>query len=655
MARAMADPSPDSVHPSSVVNPYLDHAAQPAPMGLADFGVTANGTGYAYSTSAFLGTISIQSLAAHYKFTSGGTNYYGTEISLQLNAELVLSHAGKANISYWMQDVVVIETTTNQIAFNNNIWNFSSGGGLGTGSIVGNGSIQSGTVYVDVPSASDPGTDVFLHYPANVSAEMVASTVGGVPHVGFAYNDGFGWVIYDNVSLPWATAWSCDGFVVDGFAYAPIGVYYDVEWVEGGPGNGVSDTQDKGNFTMGLEYWNGHNFQAIENAYNFGGNTAEGMQSVVTAYVPAKDGVPLAHDTAGTSSHLGMLYTRSDVAVLNVSSIYAESNLTIGSDHYRMVGREVNLTLAPGTYTLSLYNGSTLGDHRSVTLTAGEYLAITMGHLYYPTWFNESGLPASLLWSVLLGNQTYTSSNGSIQVVLWEGTYAYSITEVAGYYLPGSEYSGTVDVSGPTRLSFTWAPFVYPVSAASVGLPIGVPWSLGIENSTYASTNDTITFSLPNGTYTYTVTADYRFKATDPTDLLTVAGQAVSLGIPFVPRYATLSGTVRPSMATISINGVDTESGEPNYIVVAEAGTYEVMATLSGYRTFDKNVTLTPGNATVQNVVLDPLPATTSNASSAPFPWLGGGWSTLDTLVVAAVFAVAVMFGLLWKRPWRKG
>ena len=478
-----------------------------------------------YSTSAFLGTISIQSLAAHYRFTSGGTSYYGTEVSLQLNAELVLSHPGVANITYWMQDVVIIETTTDEIAFNNNIWNFSSGG-LPTGSVVGNGSIESGAVYADVPSSSYPGTDVFLQYPANVSAEMTTSTIGGVPRVDFLYNDGFGWVSYDNVSLPWATGWTSDGFVVDGFWYTPIGVYYDVEWTAGGPGNGISDTLDTGNFTMGLEYWNGHNFQAIENAYNFGGNTAEGMQSVATSYAPSSDGLPLTHDTSGANSRLGMLYSRSDVAVLNISSVFAESNLTIGLDHYRLIGREVNLTLAPGTYVLTLYNGSTLGDRQNVTLTGGEYLAITMGHFYYPVWLNETGLPSNIPWSVMLGNQTYSSSNSSIQVILTPGTYPYRVTGVAGYHLSGAEYSGSITISGPMRVTFTWEPVLYLVTATSDGLPTGIPWSVTIADHPYWSRNVTLTVSLPNGTYDYAVEVDYRYVATDPTDLLTVAGRS---------------------------------------------------------------------------------------------------------------------------------
>jgi hypothetical protein len=625
-------------------------------MGLADFGVTANGTGYSYSTSAFLGTISIQSLAAHFKFTSGGTNYYGTQVSLQLNAELVLSHPGRANITYWMQDVVVIETTTNEIAFNNNIWNFSSGGALPAGTIVGNGSIESGTVYADVPSASYPGTDVLLQYPANVSAEMQSSTIGGVPRVNFAYNDGYGWVSYDNVSLPWATGWTCDGFVVDGFSYTPIGVYYDVEWTAGGPGDGISDTLDKGNFTMGLEYWNGHNFQAIENAYNFGGNTAEGMQSVTTAYAPSSDGLPLAHETAGTDSQLGMLYTRSDVAVLNITSVYAESNLTIGPDHYRVVGGEVNLTLAPGTYNLTLYNGLTVRDRQNVTLTGGEYLAITMGSLYYPMWFNETGLPAGSPWSVTLDNRTYSSWNASIQVLLTEGAYPYTIARVAGYYLSGSEYSGAVTISGPTTVAFTWDPYLYSVTVSTDGLPTGVPWSITIEVNTYGSTNDTLAFSLPNGTFDYTVGVDYRYVATDPTSSLTVAGQPESFGISFVPRYATLFGNVTPSGATVLIDGNETETGEPTYDVNVLAGNYEITATLTGYHTYYTNVTLTPGNRTVQNIVLEALSGTNTHGPSTTQSWPGGGWSTPSALAAIGALAVALalVVALLLRRSWRK-
>jgi hypothetical protein len=620
-------------------------------MGLADFGVTSNGTGYSYSTSAFLGNISIQSLAAHYKFTYNGQNYYGTEISVQLNAELVLSHPGEANITYWMQDVVVIETTTNEIAFNNNIWNFSGSGALPAGTLVGNGTIQSGTVYAAVSSPNNPGTDVNLTYPANVSAEMISSTVGGIPRVGFWYNDGFGWVSYDNVSLPWATGWTNDGFVVDGFSYTPNNVYYDVEWTMGGPGDGVSDTLDTGNYTMGLEYWNGHNFQAIENAYNFGGNTAEGMQSVRAAYAPASDGLPLAHETSGANSHLGMLYTRSDVAVLNITSIYPESNLTIGPDQYRVVGGEVNLTLAPGNYSLSIYNGSALGGRENVTLTGGEYLALTMGHLYYPTWLNESGLPADIAWSVTIGNQTYSSSNGSIQVTLVKGSYAYSIAGVPGYHLSGSEYSGSVTISGPTRLAFTWEPFLYPVTATSQGLPTGLPWSITIGNTTYGSINVSLTFSLPNGTFDYSVGVEYRYVATDSTNFLTVAGQEASLEISFGPRYAILTVTVTPSEATLMINGTQVETGEPTYDANVVAGVYEVSASLSGYRTFYTNVTLTPGNMTVQNITLEALPGSgASGPSTAPW-WPGGGSSTASALVVGGVVVVAVAVGLLlWRR-----
>jgi thermopsin len=637
----------------SVVNPKLDHSVEPAPMGLADFGVAANGTGYSYSTAAFLGTISIQSLQAHYKFTSGGNNYYGTEISLQLNAELVLSHPGKTNVSYWMQDVVIIETATNEIAFNNNIWNFSSGS-LPSSSLSGNGSIESGSVYADVATGY-PGTDVVLQYPVNVSAKMVASTIDGVPQVGFQYSDGFGWVTYDNVSLPWARAWTCDGFVVDGFAYTPLHTYFNVEWTEGGPGDGISDTQDKGNFTMGLDYWNGHNFQAIENAYNFGGNTAEGMQNVLPDYAPSSDGLPLVHEAAATGGHLGMVYNRSDVALLSVRSLLPESNLTVGPDSYRVLGGEVNLTLAPGTYALTLTNGTQVADRENVTLAGGESLAVALGHVYFPVWFNETGLPRGTPWTVTLANQSYPSSNASLELRVWNGTYAYSIPAVAGYHLVGLDHAGTIRIAGPTVVSLTWAPVVYAVTATSEGLPMGVPWSVTIDNATHGSTNGTLAFSLPNGTFPYTVEVAYQFLASDPSDMLRVDGQPAVLDVSFAPRYATLSGTVSPPAATLWLNGVQAETGEAHFSVSTISGFYGLTATLAGYHTYYANVTLTPGNTTVQNVVLVALPA---NASHSGPNSSGAGWTSTNSLeaVGAGIIVVAVVAGvaLLRGRPGRK-
>ena len=52
----------------------------------------------------------------------------------------------------------------------------------------------------------------------------------------------------------------------------------------GGPGNATDTKAVKTNMTMLLEYWNGHNYQAVEDAYNHGTDTAEGISNISETY-----------------------------------------------------------------------------------------------------------------------------------------------------------------------------------------------------------------------------------------------------------------------------------------------------------------------------------------------------------------------------------
>ena len=277
------------------------------------------------------------------------------------------------------------------------------------------------------------------------------------------------------------------------------------------------------------------------------------------------------------------------------------------------------------------------------------------GTCTYPVWFNETGLPEGVPWSVTIANQTYSTLNGSIGLVLWNGSYPYSISAVPGYHLSGLGYSGSVLVSAPQRLAFSWARVVYPITATSDGLSTGIPWSIAVANSTYRSTNGTLSLSLSNGTYPYTVDVAYVYIATDPSDLLQVAGHAVSFQVSFVPRYATLSGTVTPRGATVALNGTTAETGESSFRMEALAGTYELTAVLSGYHPYYANVTLTPGNTTVHNIALVALPGSPSNGTSGSPSWLGG-WTSTDALLGAAILIVGVVavVAVLKARPSRK-
>ena len=136
--------------------------------------------------------------------------------------------------------------------------------------------------YGDGADPTLPGNGIQLVYPSNLSAEVVASTIGGFTRVGFEYDDGFGWITYDNVTFPWTKGWTSHGFLVDGAATPPAGDFYDAEWVLCGPGDGSSTIDEASNLSLQLEEFNGHNFESVPNAFNFGGDTGESISNVIS-------------------------------------------------------------------------------------------------------------------------------------------------------------------------------------------------------------------------------------------------------------------------------------------------------------------------------------------------------------------------------------
>jgi hypothetical protein len=364
----------------SIVNPKGSYSSEPAPMGVGDFGVTPSSTAYTYSSSAFVGTVQIRSISAN----AGTGGLGGNWVSFQLNVVLVLTHGGYTT-AFWIQDVPLLNTSTRQIWFENNIWNLTNSYlQLTSGALSGNGSIYScGTgfpvycaYYADGPSSAYAGNGVTLAYPVNVSVEVVSSVLSGLPHVGFAYNDGHGWVTYDNVTFPWARGWTDSGFVVNGSSYNPFGTYYDAEMVYGGPGGGSTASNQASNMTISLLDDNGHNFQAVSNAWDFGGDTAETVSSVLESVASGPSpGPPAALVRAGPGG-LGTLYGRSNVAIVNLSSPVRNGVLLVNGSSTSFRGKVANITLAPGAYHLVLRNGTRAVAAWNLTLSAGEYLAL---------------------------------------------------------------------------------------------------------------------------------------------------------------------------------------------------------------------------------------------------------------------------------------
>ena len=277
-------------HPTkigNVINVYLYYSKEPAPMGVADYGVnqTTNGSSVVYipfirETTQWLGKVFVISLSA---ISSVKQPSYHYSVSFQLNVVLNYEYDNKT-YALWVQDVAMYNTKTHEIYFVDNIWNLTSPYASVNG-VVGNGKIykyHQMTFYAYVASSSYPGSYVTLTLPTAIYLLVnVTTNILGQPVIYFWYNDGYGWVNYDVVTVTNVIDASNVYFLVDGYNYTGSGNYYDAELVMGGPGGGSSAQMVNGTLYFQLFYWNGTAFHEIMHAYNFGSNTAETSYNVV--------------------------------------------------------------------------------------------------------------------------------------------------------------------------------------------------------------------------------------------------------------------------------------------------------------------------------------------------------------------------------------
>lgn len=624
------------------VDPNLTFPKEPAPMGVTDFGVTPSGDPYQYATTSFLGAVEIGTLRS----SGSGSSAAG----FQLNTELVLGSAPNLFV-YWVQNVVSIDTSTRTFSIVNNIWNWSSSSQrIASGAIVGNGSIYSvgsQNLYEYSPAAGSlPGIGVVLPTPASVEDRLETIVVGGVPRVLFAFQDGYGWVTYDNVSFPWASSLADDGYLVDGFSYAPIGLYLDAEWVYTGGGSGFTNLAS--DLNLSLDLFNGENYQAVPSAYDHGGNTAESESNVRESYLAAPvslGGIPMAHEVNGSGS-LGPLYGPAQVGFLNLTAPTPNGTISIGGLSLPFVGGGANLTLAAGDYPVTVARGGTLLGAWNLTVVAGTLLRWAPSELT----FVESGLPNNFLWSVSVDGGLFRSNGSTLGLALYEGSYGYAVTPIAGYRLTGA-YRGTIAIPASAgTIYLTWTRDLYPLDISVEGLPSTVAWTLTLEKAgggvaTLHAAGPSGAIPLSNGSYAYLLDLPYLYDPQPSEGNLSIDGALGELIVLAPIRYGSLEGSVEPANATLLVNGstVPLSGGQfdlPNLL----PGRYPVSVRAIGFETLSTDLEVTPGNLTRVDLKLtaNPSPVGSGGNASPPTPLLGGAPATL-LLGIALVGAAAIV------------
>ncbi|MCI4317727.1 MAG: thermopsin family protease, partial [Thermoplasmata archaeon] len=577
-------------HPS-IVNPLRFYSAEPAPMGIADFGVTGTAPGasaYAYSAPSFQGQAVVRSLSV----TIGGTSSKLT--AFELNAVVVLQRNG-TNYSYWIQNGLHLDAGSDEFTIGGAyVWNFSSSGAtLSPGELNGSaGSTLASDTYYYIPGCGPtyPGQCSTLSLPTTLTGRIVTSTCAGVPYVAYQYRLGSGWVTYDNVSFPHMALASDTGFRVDGFAPTPYatGLYYDAEWVWVGAGGGSASTDRGSDINLSLSFWNGHNYQAVPTAWDFGSNTGETSTNVTEVATN-----PLGGHLASGPGALGVLYNGSGVGFLNVSiPTPGPATLLVDGAAFSLQGGRANLTLPVGSHSIYLQNFTNASETFAIFAGATTYANLSgAGEVTVV----ESGLPVGTPWGVTVNGSPLVTSAKFLTVNLANGTYPVSYPTVSGYYRVGSS-PATLTLPGTTRITLLFALFTYEVTFTESGLPASTPWWVNANGSAVQATGASLQVTAPNGSTHYSTGSLYEFLAS-PSDgtIVVTGGLASPETVAFSYRPTFVVGTVVPADAQVSIGGVAQALAGGSFNASVTPGSYELVASASGYATAQVTVTATPG------------------------------------------------------------
>jgi thermopsin len=294
---------------------YLVPPPTSQPTGIASFGLynmSGNPVPYEVKADQVVGIADISALQA-YNATAGLDNSTISGATLQLNSVLLVNESGGQQQSYWVQNTPDFVTAASQVAFGDNVWNFSVSGYLDNNTITS----ADGGVANSFPNPGGPlgyyyseeGNNMTYSFPLSLALlmnETVDAGQGVVVGMGaqLLRNGGapaspIDW--FDTVTIHDATVQSAY-FFVSGNKTTPDGLYYDTELVWGGEANGEETNFTQMNSSLGLFYQasSGGVLDSFPSFYTFGGDTAEAADNLQVSYT----GNGFSHISTGTPNYV---------------------------------------------------------------------------------------------------------------------------------------------------------------------------------------------------------------------------------------------------------------------------------------------------------------------------------------------------------------
>jgi hypothetical protein len=449
----------------SVVDPEVDvyryNSKEPAPMGISDYGIGPSGP-YEYLTKSFVGIVKIASL-----LTSGSTS--GNSASFQLNVELEFNTSAGLRV-YWIQSVAAVTALGDVLSlddFDDNVWNFSEpSANMSASGVSGNGWISPLPQYPTLYFCTAVSVGVFspttLTTPTTMTLNVTSRvSSSGEPTVSVAFDIGYGWITYDTVTFTNVSELtSSPGFEVNGFNYTPAGYFYNAALILAGGANGGSTTDLQSDVQLRLEYWNGHNYEIVPNAYNFGSNTGEAVDNVTCGFSNDPENGTMFAEILPGAGQLGELYDQSLIGIIDITSPLTSGTLYVTdvsdpnatASQTPFVSGEVTVTLYPGYYDLQLYNQTgELFDQGNWEVSAGQTLSLQ-------TPF-KSGTHGVAVINITLSKTVFARGYpGNITVAVQnQGNFTenFNVTIYANTTSIASQNT-TLTSGSSTNITFTW-------------------------------------------------------------------------------------------------------------------------------------------------------------------------------------------------------
>ncbi len=221
---------------------------------------------------------------------------------------------------------------------------------------------------------------------------------------------------------------------------------------------------------------------------------------------------------------------------------------------YKTSSADLTFQLAPGSYTYSLlslnsFQSSPSSGSFNVT-NSNVFISVTFSASVNSVVFTENGLPSSSAgteWSVVFNGTSFYSNTSVLSVTVPNGVYQYQVPSNGPFN--ATPANGRAVVNGSNlNVPVTFVSTFDVLTFFETGLPtyqgaIDNAWSVNVYNPTNgfnvteSSGIGFLNFSMPSGTYTYTVSPIPGFSVSPSSGSVTVDKNYVSVTLNFTSMY----------------------------------------------------------------------------------------------------------------------